>query len=115
MIRANIPLLLATLAHLEAHPELHNQGSYLADCNSACCFAGWALALWNKKEPRRYKEGRYRSEIDGGGWHQGQDIRKEAQRALQLNNNQVHCLFGSGQTLADLGRAVEAIADGRLW
>lgn len=44
----DVELLQRTMAHIEAHPEQHNQYEWVAtdpDCGTAACFAGWAAIL----------------------------------------------------------------------
>lgn len=44
----NVELLQRTMAYIEAHPEMHNQGEWVdldPECGTAACFAGWAAIL----------------------------------------------------------------------
>lgn len=41
----NVPLMTATLTHIETHPEEWDQGDWRSRCGTACCFAGRAVLL----------------------------------------------------------------------
>ena len=45
----NVELLEQTMQYINDHPEQHNQATWLTDCGTASCFAGWACHLsgWN--------------------------------------------------------------------
>jgi hypothetical protein len=41
----NIPLLEQVMAFIKDHPEKHDQGTWINDCGTAACFAGWTVLL----------------------------------------------------------------------
>lgn len=47
MTAPNAELAYRVVDHIDAHPELWNQGVYIgkAECGTVACFAGWAVLL----------------------------------------------------------------------
>jgi hypothetical protein len=86
-LRANVA------AHIEAHPELHDQGTWgngEADpsCDTACCVAGWACHL--------------------GGGHQGQGVATAATLLLHLDGAPMPS-FDASATQEEILAALKAV------
>lgn len=134
----NVPLLRKTLEHIEAHPDDWNQCfwrgvSYVAECGTAMCFAGWACELaggvwagpasdfmWGDMliaEPDDPTELAVRFDesvcidppadaiIDPGG---------RATRLLGLTGEQGNDLFDANNSLDDIRRHLRTITNGEV-
>jgi len=101
--------MLATLAHVEAHPEQHNQRQFLYTCRSGCCFAGWALAIHRRQEPIRD------SPFIEVASHRMDRVEAQARKALGITRRQAGDLFEPYNDLEDLGLFVERIIERAFW
>lgn len=94
----NTELFNRVLAHIKAHPEEWDQGSYRkpeSDCGSACCLAGHAVLLAGTPYER--------AAINGPIWVWVWPV---AERLLQVSYPQANWLFDPDRTLEDF----EAVA-----
>lgn len=122
----NIPLLLQTMAHIEAHPKQWNQGSWIredSDCGTAYCFAGWAAVLSGAKFAKDVASNDFRSCVIPPDDAEPVDVADyaadllgvepyEADRAEE--DNYVH-LFHAANDLDDLRQIVnELCAEGQV-
>jgi len=120
----NVELLLQTLALIQAQPERWYQGSFYSvrkvpgggwrsteaehenDCGTACCFAGWAVAINDRREPRRYGDG---SDAIGAN-----HISVRAMRLLGLTAYEAAHLFSASNTMGKIEQYVHRIVDGEF-
>lgn len=113
---ANVPLLLKTLAHIEAHPQEWDQERWI--CGTTACFAGRAAILDGAEfssvhnavfvieragDPPVHERGYI---ADAGTIH----VADRAQHALRLTEYQADVVFAGCNTLDDLRAYVYRLA-----
>lgn len=114
----DIARLDRALAYIEAHPDEHNQRTWLkaASCGTAACLAGHVV-MQEHPDGRPSPRGAYLSE---GAWaydfwelFDGTDIpvSHEAARLLGLDEEQADSLFNGSNTVDDLKRMRGMLAD----
>lgn len=103
----DIERLNRALAHIEAHPEQHDQGVWLrkVDCGTAACLAGWVVI-------QEYPEaGFVRDRYDIGNTYSRVDILPEgeaplvdevASQLLGITSDQADALFDESNTIGHL-------------
>jgi hypothetical protein len=113
---ANIQKCEAVLAHITMNPESHDQTSWasMAECCTACCFAGWAAVLngWRLSwENEGHQMGRYTSWVvrPGGDLELISEVAREV---LELTPRESGVLFHGANTLTDLEQMVKNLANG---
>lgn len=104
---ADIERLNRALAHIEAHPEQHDQGVWLrkVDCGTAACLAGWVVI-------QEYPEaGFVRDRYDIGNTYSRVDILPEGKaplvdevafQLLGITSDQADVLFDERNTIGHL-------------
>jgi hypothetical protein len=120
---ADIERLDRALAHIEAHPEQHDQGVWLrtpdgdgaVSCGTTACVAGWVVAqahpdaVFVPDELDRAARTRMHSAVRIGD--QVEPIPSRAQRLLGINSSQADALFRAGNDLDDLKRMRDMLAE----
>lgn len=95
-----------------------NKEVLVVDCNTAFCFAGWAVQLGSEAKPRWAST----DELWASKFDDKEDVLEDgtisaenrARRLLDLDYDQAEALFDGGNEIRDLERIVEAIkADDR--
>lgn len=106
----NAALAYRVLDHIDAHPEQHNQGDWIAridDCGTAGCFAGWTCLL-SGDEPVWYRHNpRATDAIAVDGVVRSVGVR--AQELLGIDSTERYNLFHEENDLNDLHRLVAQI------
>lgn len=113
----DIQALDEVITQIKAHPELHDQEVFFAqtECGTAGCVAGWRVLL-DGGEPHTYDNGTV-SDLYANlpGSVKPIDIPEYAQRRFGLDNESADVLFAPGNTLADIERMRDVLAEqGRL-
>jgi hypothetical protein len=117
-VKPNVPLLRQTLAHIEAHPEDWNQGSWR--CDTAACFAGHAALLAGATWAHRAEDGvdlENLADIDPEAYEAVCPPRAEgtvrvstyAQQVLGIKLGDAARLFEATNELDDLRRIVDEL------
>lgn len=119
MTGPNVPLLTATMQHIETHPEEWNQHRWR--CGTAACYAGRAVLLdggtWDTDADSAdpYLVARDTDPVVetwpslNGSGHRVIHVNDRARHILGLTNEQANNLFYSANTLDDLRAQVAAI------
>lgn len=109
----NVDLLQRTLAHIEAHPEEWNQGTWR--CGTAACFAGHAAILagaqWAEPDYETAPWLDNEKVITPSG--ERREVFDYAPEVLGLAHHS-HPLFNASNDLEDLRRIVGELCDGAL-
>src|ERR1700739_3283013 len=107
----NTALLEATMTEIRDHPELHRQGAWFVptECGTAMCFAGRACHLEGMEQLMPGTS----STIVSTQWGDI-PVRKAAQRALGLTDEQQGVLFDACNTRAMLELMVKDLSNGGL-
>ena len=99
----NTELLQQTLTYITDHPEEHHQESWLTQCGTPSCFAGWACALGGLQTARVANGGSIFFEDtkcvarDADGHEKY--VRAAAEELLGLTRAQSYALFHGDNTL----------------
>lgn len=120
----DIERLDRALAHIEAHPEQHDQGVWArnvgddgkVNCGTAGCLAGWVVA---QDDPdARFIRDDLDEQIPGNTYSQVQtgtgkveSVEGRAQRLLGLNLEQGRALFGADNTVEHLREMRDMLAE----
>ncbi len=110
----DIARLDRALDHIDAHPELHQQGEWLVtlDCGTGGCLAGWVV-LQEYPEAELVRtwadEPGYFSHVKAG--EEVISVPFEAARLLGVNEDQSLALFTSENTIGQLRAMRDALAD----
>lgn len=112
----NVPLLLKTMEHIEAHPEEHNQrhwvirtGAYVGGtCKTACCFAGHAVLLGDPQAEFVFSQ----FSIATQRLRDGREVGEAARTLLGLTYGQASRLFHHSNTREELRLLVDRLAAG---
>lgn len=106
----NAALAYQVLDQITAHPELWNQGAWMAriGCNTVACFAGWATLL-SGDQPQR--DPRF-DDLTGfviGAHGAPMTVRRRATELLNISEWDADNLFGGSNELEDLKAYVAEI------
>lgn len=110
-MKPNIELLEADIAYLEAHPEEHNQATWIDECGTAYCLAGYRAL----KEAAAHGWRRYESapafHVSRGDGACIRNARSIAMEAYGLDEVQAEDLFSPLNSIDDLKSMVKDIAN----
>jgi len=113
----NVELLLETLAFIQAERGLWDQSSYYTrkylapECRTSCCFAGWAVAIHEGRDPYDDNSEERRQALHLSG---GKDLVPwRAIAYLGINEREAAVLFRASNSLPVIQQAVEAIVEGK--
>jgi hypothetical protein len=117
----NLDLLERTMAHIEAHPEQHDQGSWINACGTTFCFAGHAALLAGASKPlseNGFGNGWFVDTVTSTSralssyWDVDEDgVREFARRSLGLSEDEADVLFNGGRDINELRAIVNALKD----
>jgi hypothetical protein len=95
----NTDRLTAVLAHIEQHPEQHDQGfwSMRTDCGTTACAAGWTVLLYAPNERFSYNSDGEASDF----LMSSENIPDLARQLLGLNFVEQWALFYDANTTKD--------------
>jgi hypothetical protein len=100
----NVALLRKTMEHIEAHPEEHDQATWV--CGSQMCFAGHAaVADGATLEPGMYMPNAMSE------WLGTTHVSDYAQRALGLTSGEANRLFYADNSVEDLRVLVDDLIE----
>lgn len=115
----NVQLLQDTMAHVEQHPEEHNQDCWVNPCGTAFCYAGHAAILAGAARPTRQLA---RSDnawfvdpetLESVGTRQPSESAVEvgdfAELKLGITNAESEVLFDGYRTVKELRKLVDAL------
>lgn len=105
MTTPNTDLAYRVLDHIDAHPETWHQLSWMTECGTKFCFAGWAINLSGGTLHPHLTVASGPEEIIG------LDVEEAANRLLGIDNNDTahDDLYDGFNTREDLGRIVEEL------
>jgi hypothetical protein len=110
----NVPLLRATMDHILAHPDLHNQAMWATrtECGTAYCFAGTACFLSGfEANQQQLANNGFTRALAGGS----DPIEIKATWLLGVDEGTASALFCASNTVHDLKEYVDQIAEhGRI-
>lgn len=106
--KPNAELAYRVLDQIDAHPEQWYQGSWVRNCGTSFCFAGWALTLAGHSL-RDYEgdDGTRRMQLDDTTEVFSSTVSVAARRELGLARWDGELLFEADNTREDLDRFVE--------
>lgn len=96
----NLDLLDAVVAHIEAHPEQHNQGEWI--CGTAACVAGRTVLMSGWKPVYFNLPALDTVSVEKDGQERG--VRGLAQELLGLDRDTANELFWATNTVDDIRR-----------
>lgn len=109
MAEPNAELAYKVLDHIDAHPEQWKQDTWVTDCGTSFCFAGWALELTGHTLRDYEVDGRQLMQLDDDPQVVSGTVRLAASRELGLSNWVAEGLFEAENTREDLGYMVAEI------
>lgn len=97
----DIELMERTLQYIKDHPEKHDQWLYVGgdDCESAMCFAGWAVFLSGRVTFQQWRNSNW---VD------------TAAEVLGISHEEALVLFQPHNTLNQLEHMVKDVANGDM-
>jgi hypothetical protein len=110
----NLQKLDEAIAHIEKHPEQHDQGSWFArtPCGTVACLAGTVALLdgWSPAWPQRHDEFAYTARKGSAR----RPVRTVAREILDATRVQESALFFRASSIEDIKRYRDLIAAGEL-
>jgi hypothetical protein len=109
-----------TLKYIEDHPQEWDQGVWASrtPCGTACCFAGWAVALHEQGNPEDLFDfiqngddvSCLRDDVESP--YAGRDIERAAKDCLNIEEEWADALFDGTNSLSDLQVIVARLCAG---
>lgn len=113
MSAPNAELAYRILDQIDAHPEQWNQGTWVTDCGTSFCFAGWALELTGHTLRDVEVNGLRRMQLDDEPEVFAETVARAAAVELRIRRWDAGQLFESMNTREDLGELVAEIFGSR--
>jgi len=112
----NVPLLRKALEHIDAHPEEHDQRSWMrqTSCGTTMCLAATVAVLagheidWSKSLMTTGDLAHFYAVVDG------RTVPEAAQDSLGADDEQAYSLFYGCKNADDLWAAAEEMTDGEI-
>jgi hypothetical protein len=101
----NVELLQKTMQFIKDNPDKHDQSTWINECGTTACFAGWACMLSGDQLDRNAT----RSWVVG---QQPRVIRNVARQHLELDGSDADCLFSASNTVEELEFMVKELSNG---